>query len=352
MYYIDYNRNKYLTIEEYYKNISIGTIKSKELLKSKKLIILKNKEKIYENTNIQSLYLYPLNIIDYIKYAYMKDTVMYNILYIDIDKINKFNFKNIKNIEFIINDKTRDKIDTIINLSRNLKKNNKYVSYNLKTLNIDKEKFRELSSIGDYFKIHLDNIIGKSKYTVFLKQIKLLKNYVNEDAVIHIKSYLNVEQVKYYKKAIKELGGLADIFQVSKELMPSDMKENIKIESPVQKEIRDLEKNNDMFISVRDISTLYYPRFELDERNTHHCRACYLKPYIFKDKILPCKVTEVINNIEERCIDNLKFKIDSNKIKNKGKECKDCASIFENDTIDEILRISEENYDFLLEIDE
>ena len=67
MYYIDFNKNKFLNLDEYYNDKPIGVINNKKLLQSKKLLVLNNKKIVYSTTNIQSLYLYPLNILDYVK---------------------------------------------------------------------------------------------------------------------------------------------------------------------------------------------------------------------------------------------------------------------------------------------
>ena len=93
-----------------------------------------------------------------------------------------------------------------------------------------------------------------------------------------------------------------DIFQVSKELLPIDHN-NKKVDIKVQNLIRNLEtKYNNYsctkFISVKDLTTLYYPRFELDERNSRKCYSCYMKPYLFKDKLIPCKVNKIFNDFE------------------------------------------------------
>ena len=88
-------------------------------------------------------------------------------------------------------------------------------------------------------------------------------------------------------------------------------------------------------MSVKDISTLYYPRFELDERNSRKCYACIMKPYLYKDKFLPCRVNKVVTDIEGWYIANLDNNINENNILKYGVTCDDCASIFENDILNE-----------------
>lgn len=352
MYYIDFNKNKFSNLNEYYNNNSIGVMDNKKLLQSKRLLVLKDRKVVYSTTNIQSLYLYPLNVLDYVKYAFMRKTLMYNILDIkDIDYKQIVN-TDIKNVEILINNATVKEIKKILKLSNEMKANNKFVSYNIKTFKFNKEIFLQICKFGDYFKIKLNNILGTDSYDAFLKNIKALKNNSSESSLIHIKGYLNVEQVKYYDNLIKDLNGLVDIIQISKELMPINVKENPKIDNETQEYIRKLEKNNELFISVKDISTLYYPRFELDKRNSHQCYVWYLKPYIKGNNILPCKVNKVINNIDEWKVNDILGKKNKNNIKKYGKECKDCASIFENDILSEIFDFYAKGYDLLLEIDE
>lgn len=138
-----------------------------------------------------------------------------------------------------------------------------------------------------------------------------------------------------------------DIFQVSKELLPIG-KNNINVSAEIQNLIRSLEfKYNDYsstkFISVKNLTTLYYPRFELDDRNSRKCYSCYMKPYMFKDKILPCKVNKIfssLNNWSSEYSDLNKY----NNIINKcGTMCDDCASIFENDLLYNVEKMIENN---------
>ena len=96
--------------------------------------------------------------------------------------------------------------------------------------------------------------------------------------------------------------------------MPCDCKENPKVDISIQNEIRNLEKNNKIFISVKNLTTLYYPRFELDERNFHKCFVWYIKPYIDENFILPCKVNKVIKNINEWKVKDISSKINADNV--------------------------------------
>ena len=352
MYYIDFNKNKFLNLDEYYNDKPIGVINNKKLLQSKKLLVLNNKKIVYSTTNIQILYLYPLNILDYVKYACARKTLMYNILDIKELEYEQVLNTDIKNVEILINKTTIRDIKKILKLSKMIKNSNKYVSYNIKDFNNCEKFFIELCHLGDYFKIKLDNILGTDSYNDFLNKINVLKNNTSESSVIHIKGYLNIDQVKYYEDLIKDLKELVDVIQISKELMPINVEKNPKIDNETQKHIRKLEKTNECFVSVKDISTLYYPRFELDERNSHKCYVWFLKPYIKGNILLPCKVNQVINNIESWKVKDISAKNNKNNVKKYGEECKDCASIFENDILSDIIDFYRNGYDFLLEIDE
>lgn len=352
MYYIDYHRNMYANIDDYYKKKSLGIVKSKSLLNSKKILAFKDKELLYENTNVQGLYLYPCTILDYIQYAFEYKTLMYNVLDLEKIEIERIENSEIKNIEFLINKETMKTINKIIGISEKLKRKGCYISYNMKTLDIPKELLAKLCSNGDYLKIQLNNKINKDQYVEFLNRINFVKENINQKSLVHIKTFLSIIQAKNYKKMTKDFAGIVDVFQVSKELMPIDANDNPKVDISIQQEIRRLENEVKIFISVKDISTLYYPRFELDERNSRECFSCFLKPYIYREKLLPCKVKEVIENLDDWYIGDSALIINKEKLKKCGKECSDCASIFENDILHDITNRYNNSYNFLLEIDE
>ena len=196
-----------------------------------------------------------------------------------------------------------------------------------------------------YFKIYMLNLINKDNELNFYKYLSIISN--NSSGLIHIKTYINIDEYLYYENTLKKLKDLnVDIFQVSKELLPLD-KKNVYLNNKIEKYIRTLEikynRFNTKFISVKDLSTLYYPRFKLDERNKKKCYACLMKPYIDGKIIIPCKVNEIINNKIRYGIvlkDISKYK---NKVKNIGKTCSDCASIFENDALGSIYELSNNN---------
>lgn len=334
------------------------------LIYNPKLIILKEKNIIFKLENIQTLYLYPLTLLDYVKNLANKDIITINIINIDskIDytKIlsNKI-FKNLKAVELLIkktyNDEEYEKIFEIINYLyiRKIK-----ISLNIKNLNSISDKFYKYYECITYFKIFLPNILNQEEYNKFIDNITLIKNNRNNNSLLHIKTYLNKKQVYHYQKTLEEFSNLkVDVFQVTKELIPIG-KKNIEVDISIQKKVRKLEKqyynyNKTKFITVKDVSTLYYPRFELDERNSRKCYACQMRPYLNGKSILPCNVANVIENLNDWSSNYNKINEYKKIVANCGIKCDDCASIFENDTLNEIEKILEkekiDNLEILLE---
>lgn len=50
LYYIDFNKNKFLNIDDYYKKINYGIVETKETLRAKKLLVLDNNKILKVNT--------------------------------------------------------------------------------------------------------------------------------------------------------------------------------------------------------------------------------------------------------------------------------------------------------------
>lgn len=50
LYYIDFNKNKFLNIDDYYKKINYGIVETKETLRTKKLLVLDNNKILKVNT--------------------------------------------------------------------------------------------------------------------------------------------------------------------------------------------------------------------------------------------------------------------------------------------------------------
>lgn len=351
-------------IEKHYnlhiKNNDVNKIvkcNSKKLLKSDpKLIITTNNKEIYKLDNIQSLYLYPLTVIDYINNLSNKKIININIIEIDynLDYKKIFcneKFENLKSLEILIKDYYSDnefiKINEIINYFYD---KGVSISLNIKNLinisNLLVDSFKYIN----YFKIFLSNNLTSDLYNKFLDKLLLIKKLKNKESLVHIKTYLNIKTYLSYEKMINDFYALnVDIFQVSKELIPIGC-ENIEVDNDVQNVIRNLEKKYKdytkiKFISVKDLTTLYYPRFELDERNSKKCYSCYMKPYLYKDRILPCKVKKIFDNLDEWSLSYLKLNEYENVISKCGGQCDDCASIFENDLLYDVEAIIENNID-------
>ncbi len=336
---------------------------AKKLLKNEpKLVINNNSFEIYKLDNIQSLYLFPLTVIDYINNINNKNIIYISVIEVDsnLDYIEIFNnkrFKYLKAVEIYINNNYSEteliKIGELIEYFYN---KNVLVSLNIKNLinipNFLEQEFKYVT----YFKIFLPSDLTDNSYKDFLNKLLLIKQLKSNDSLVHIKTYLSIDKFLLYEKMINDFSKLnVDIFQVSKELLPINNNNN-SVDIEIQNLIRHLESkynnyNSTKFISVKDLTTLYYPRFELDERNSKKCYSCYMKPYLFKDKLIPCKVNKIFNDFENwssNYSDLNQYKNITNKC---GAECDDCASIFENDllyTVENILKSNETDVVYLI----
>lgn len=327
----------------------ISTLSTYDLLVQSPSLIVKNNNKKYTLDNIQTLYLYPLSIFDYISNLHNQDIIKLTFLSLDRNIDYAFlltnYFKKLKNVEFIIDHSYLDKIDILKNLINLLYKNNIKITLTINNLLEIKDLLKDYYEKITYYKIYMLNLINKDNEESFYKYLSIISN--NSSGLIHIKTYINIDEYLYYEDTLKKLKKLdVDIFQVSKELIPLN-KKNINLDNSIEKYIRLLEKKynkfNTKFISVKDLSTLYYPRFELDKRNKKKCYACLMKPYIDGKYLIPCKVNKIINNKDKygTTLENIdKYK---DKIKNIGATCSDCASIFENDLLGSIAKLSNDN---------
>lgn len=358
--------NKYYVYDSYenLKNNINGTkFNIKNIVKyNPKLNLLYDNKVIRQITDIQSLYLYPLTLMDYS--ININKLISINIMNIDakldyIEILSSNIFEDLKAVEILIKE-TYDKnqyirINDIINYLINKKIK---VSLNIKKLTMFNYKLLDNYKKCDYFKIFLSDVNNEMEYTKFKETLKNMS--VNKNALIHVKSYVNINESCKYESVINDLSDLnVDIFQLSKELIPLNMK-NEDVEIDIQNNIRNLEKkyngkNGIKFISVKDLTCLYYPRFELDNRNSRTCYACRMKPYIKNNLIIPCKVNKIFDNLEDFStnIENYHEKYES--IKSRcGIECDDCASIFENDILTEIEKeiINNNINEFIIEIED
>lgn len=338
----------------YYKSIKCDAI---ELLKSNpKLVVYNKKDKLYGLDNIQSLYLYPLTIIDYINNLIDKAIINLSIIEIDcnLDHEKIFNdskFNKLKSVEILIKESYSQKeILKICEIIEYFYNKNIMINLNIKNLIDIPNLLSRCYKYITYFKIFLPNNIDNNLYEIFLKKLSFICNLKSKSSLIHIKTYLSQDKALLYEQMMNDFAKLnIDIFQVSKELIPLYQK-NIGVKTEIQNLVRSLELkynnyNSVKFISVKNLNELYYPRFELDERNSKKCYSCYMKPYMYKDKVLPCKVNKILENLDNWSANYLEHNKYSDIINRCGVTCDDCASIFENDLLYDIDTILKCNND-------
>ena len=326
----------------------------KSVVKQKqKLVLINFENQDFEIEDVQPLYLFPLTILDYAE-AVQKNSqkkIRLNIVKIDASLDYEEFFENqensnLKNVEILVQENYGQKeFETIKYMIEFLKEKGILITLLIKNLcSVSAEFLKEVSSKIAFFKIQLKNILGTVEFEQFLNLLEIVSNEKSKDSLLLIKAYLNEEQSKFYENAVLSFQKFGvDIFQVSKELLPVG-KENVSVSDDVQQEVRRLEKLYDKnsqttFLSVKDISILFYPRFEIDERNSKKCFACKLKPCMIDDLVLPCKVQEVVSNQKKWFMHD--FAGVQNETANElvGKTCTDCASLFENDTLSKIEEI-------------
>ena len=311
---------------------------SKELLfNNPNLVAVSNSEQFVFDTDNQFLYLYPLNIIDYIK-AYKQNKPIKLV-------VKNFNSKHCNMIIDFVENKmfNDDSINKCVELEI------KFVSDNFETINklfgylIEKNikivlNFKSIDCITDYswclkyanfIKISMEDING------FNKNFKLFKTFKKSyQQLLFAKIYLNKQQIDNYYGFVKKLKSVGfDYVLFSKILLQKDQ-ENVKLDYSVSQKLHELkyklEDANFKVKLVKDLSTLYYPLFMLDERNSKTCYASKVCNYLINEKLYPCATKQILD-------DNVLLESDYGK-EYIGKKCLDCASIFENDYINEILK--------------
>lgn len=326
-----------------------------DLLKNEpKLVVYNENDKLYELDNIQSLYLFPLTVIDYINNLTDKKIINLNIIEIDCNLnyeavFNNIIFNKLKSVEILIKENySQNEILKICDLIKYFYNKKIMISLNIKNLiNIPDLLSKQYKYIT-YFKIFLPNNIDNYSYIKFLEKLLVISNLKLKSSLIHIKTYLNEDSALLYEQMINDFSKLnINIFQVSKELLPL-YKKNINVSVETESLIRKLElKYNNYsslkFVSVKNLKELYYPRFELDDRNSKKCYSCYMKPYMFKDRILPCKVNKIFNDLDNWSSKYSTLNKYSDIINKCGVACDDCASMFENDLLYNIEKILESN---------
>lgn len=318
----------------------MNNLNSRQLIfKNPNLVAVLDKQEIVFNTDNQFLYLYPLNIIDYVNSFKNKKPiklVVKNFKTQDCDKI--LNFVNTimskdeeanRCVEFEINEEVKDWKEVKNTFEFIFHKNIKIV------LN-----FKSYQQLKDYIK--LCNFVNCIKFSIydcdefdkFLKEFKNFKK--DEKQFLFAKIYLDHKQINHYYTFVKKLKKLKfDYILFSKKLLSAgDM--NVKIEPMVKYELfkikYKLEDEKFKIKIVKDLTTLYYPLFTLDERNAKKCYASRICNYLINGKLYPCATKQILK-------DNVLLEDEEAK-KYIGFKCSDCASIFENDYLDQILKLN------------
>lgn len=330
------------------KNNKVYNCDIKEVLKKNpKLILMEYDKELYSCCNIQSLYLYPLSIIDYIDNLNKKNILHINIIDIDT-KINYRQllsediYNSVKAVEILIKDNyNAGEIKQICEIIECLLDKRVLITLNIKKLSHFPKKLCKYIKVVKYIKIFMNSDIDQAEYFQLLENLSIIEKKCSKGTLVHIKTYLNLSKIALYESMIKDFSEVGiDIFQISKELLDLNSK-NIMVSKDNQKIIRNLEEKYNKydkckFISVKDLSTLYYPRFELDDRNSKVCYVAKMKPYLYKGVLLPCKVSKIMSNIDMWALDYKNKNNLGRILKRCGSTCDDCASIFENDLLYDI----------------
>lgn len=295
-----------------------------------------DREYIFDVDN-QFLYLYPLNIIDYVKAVQNHKPIKLVVKNFQSEQIG-----NVKNyvdhiidvnkcvnrcIEFEIQSCSQNS-DDVHALFKFLYKRKIKIVLNFKSLNyIDKYSF--VFKFVNCIKISIFDCNS------FKKQLKYLKSFKKrKDQLLFAKIYLNLKQINKYHSLVKQLRTIGfDYVLFSKLLLPEGL-QNVRIDERIKYRLNkikhDFENKTFKVRLVKDFTTLYYPLFTLDERNVKHCYVSNVCNYLIDGKLYPCAARQIIK-------DNVQLE-DEESIKYIGKKCLDCASIFENDYIDKILK--------------
>ncbi len=315
------------------------------LLNNPNLVAVRDNEEILFHVDNQFLYLYPLNIIDYansIKNKKPIKLVVKNLKTEDIEKILDFiNNAMSKDeqinrcVEFEIKDEIQnanlleDLFKTIVDKKIKIVLNFKtYTQFN---------NFAKCFKYVDNFKFSIHNC---KEFNKFIKKVKIKSG---NSQLLFAKIYLDIKQINMYYSFVKKLKKLNfDYVLFTKNLLPDGIKnENIDldIKYKLSKIKYKLENENFKVKLVKDFTTLYYPLFKLDKRNTRNCYASKVCNYLIDGKLYPCATRQIVS---------CNISLDNSKSKNYiGTKCSDCASIFENDYLEQIYKINFDRLKFV-----
>ncbi len=320
---------------------------SKEIIfKNPNLVAVQDKQEIVFNTDNQFLYLYPLNIIDYVNSFRNKKPI----------KLVVKNFKTedcYKILNFVDNIMSKDEG---INRCVELEIKDEVQDWNLVEKILDYLfqnnieivlNFKSYIQLKDYIKIF--KFVNCFKFSIYdcCEFEKILKEFKNikkdERQFLFAKIYLKENQINRYHSLVKKLKGLKfDYVLFSKELMPKEGN-NIKISPMVKYNLfkikHKFEDERFKIKIVKDLTTLYYPLFTLDERNTKKCYASKVCNYLINGRLYPCATQQILK-------DNVLLEDEDSK-NYIGSKCSDCASIFENDYLEQILKLDFDQLKFV-----
>lgn len=325
----------------------MNRLNSKQLLfNNPNLVAVSNNMETTFDTDNQFLYMYPLNIIDYVISFKSKKPiklVVKNFKTDDSDKILDFVYHNMLNdsqlnrcVEFEIKEQLED-WKTVEFVFKFLFEKNIKIVLNFKS-------YLQIKDFIKYFKY-----INCFKFSVYdckgfkktLKDLKLINK--DDEKFLFAKIYLDQNQISQYYSFTKKLKNLKFDYVLFSKLLISDGQENIKLDNNIKYDLfkikHDFEDEKFKIKLVKDLSSLYYPLFTLDERNTKHCYASKVCNYLVNGKLYPCATKQILNNdISMENPDSKKYI---------GAKCSDCACIFENDYLDNIFKIDFNHLKFI-----
>lgn len=318
--------------------VNMNNMNPKQILfNNPNLVAVSNNKEIIFDTDNQFLYMYPLNIIDYVNSIKNKKPiklVVKNFKTDDSHKILKFvnNIMSDKDqlnrcVEFEIKHEIQD-WNIVEHLFKIIFEKNIKIVLNFKSY-LQLKDYNKVFKYVNCFKFSIYDCKG---FNEALKDIKSFKK--DKLQFLFAKIYLNQNQISNYYSFVKKLKKMQfDYVLFSKELIPEGQ-ENIKIDPNIKYKLfkikHVLEDEKFKIKLVKDLTTLYYPLFTLDDRNTKKCYASKVCNYLIEGKLYPCATKQILaNNV---LIENVESK------KYIGTKCLDCASIFENDYLDKILK--------------
>ena len=315
----------------------MNKLNSKQLLfNNPSLVVVSNDTEVAFDTDNQFLYLYPLNIIDYVNSFKNKRPIrliVKNFKTDDCDKILDFVYNRMfdnarlnRCVEIEIKDQIED-WRAVEYLFKTIFEKNIKIVLNFK-LYLQLKDFIRYFKYINCFKFSVYDCNGFNKY---LKELKFLNK--DDEKFLFAKIYLDQNQISQYYSFVKKLKNLKfDYVLFSKQLI-SDGQDNIKIDHNIKYNLfkikHDFEDEKFKVKLVKDLSLLY----------TKHCYASKVCNYLVNGKLYPCATKQILYN--DISMENPKSKTYV------GVKCLDCASMFENDYLDNIFKINFKHLKFI-----